>query len=122
MMEQMTLNDLKTGMHVVIRSGMEFVILRDTLFKDKDIMVSVVEDVNGGGNWIGLNSYNDNLTAINRELDDFDIIKVYQPKYEFTALEYKLDCSDTDLADIIFAEEVMTKTEAEEKFGIRIVG
>lgn len=120
MMEQLTKSDLKTGMHVVIRSGMEFVVLKDTLFKDKDIMVSVIED-EFSGNWIGLNIYNDNLTAINRELDDFDIVRVYQPKYEFTALEYKLDCSDTDLADIIFAEEVMTKTEAEEKFGIRIV-
>ena len=47
MMEQLTKSDLKTGMHVVIRSGMEFVVLRDTLFKDKDIMVSVSEDVNG---------------------------------------------------------------------------
>lgn len=121
MMEQLTKNDLKTGMHVVIRSGMEFVVLRDTLFKDKDIMVSVVEDVNGGGNWIGLNSYNDNLTTINRELDDFDIIRVYQPKYEFTTVECALDYSDADLSDIIFAEDVMTRAEAEEKFGIRIV-
>ena len=121
MMEQMTKDDLKTGMHVVIRSGREFVVLRDTLFKDKDIMVSVSEYVNGGGNWIGLNTYNDNLTTINRELDDFDIVRVYQPKYEFTTVECALDCSDTDLSDIIFAEEVMTKAEAEEKFGIRIV-
>ena len=121
MMEQLTKTDLKTGMHVVIRSGMEFVVLRDTLFKDKDIMVSVSEDVNGGGNWIGLNSYNDNLTAINRELDDFDIIRVYQPKYEFTTVECALDYSDADLSDIIFAEDVMTRAEAEEKFGIRIV-
>ena len=100
---------------------MEFVVLRDTLFKDKDIMVSVSEDVNGGGNWIGLNIYNDNLTAINRELDDFDIIRVYQPKYEFTTVECALDYSDADLSDIIFAEDVMTRAEAEEKFGIRIV-
>ena len=121
MMEQMTKSELKTGMHVVIRSGMEFVVLRDTLFKDKDIMVSVSEDVNGGGNWIGLNIYNDNLTAINRELDDFDIIRVYQPKYEFTTVECALDYSDADLSDIIFAEDVMTRAEAEEKFGIRIV-
>ena len=121
MMEQLTKSDLKTGMHVVIRSGMEFVVLRDTLFKDKDIMVSVAEDVNGSGNWVGLNMYNDNLTVINRELDDFDIIRVYQPKYEFTTVECALDYSDADLSDIIFAEDVMTRAEAEEKFGIRIV-
>lgn len=121
MMEQLTKSDLKTGMHVVIRSGMEFVVLRDTLFKDKDIMVSVTEDENGSGNWIGFDTYDENLTAINRELDDFDIVRVYQPKYEFTTVDYKLDCSDTDLSDMIFAEEVMTRAEAEEKFGIRIV-
>ena len=120
MMEQLTKSDLKTGMHVVIRSGMEFVVLRDTLFKDKDIMVSLTENENGGS-WIGFNSYDENLTAINRELDNFDIVRVYQPKYEFTTVECKLDCSDADLSDIIFAEEVMTKAEAEEKFGIRIV-
>lgn len=121
MMEQLTKSELKTGMHVVIRSGMEFVVLRDTLFKNKDIMVSVIEDSNGGGNWIGLDTYDENLTAINRELDDFDIVRVYQPKYEFTTLEYALDYDNADLSDIIFAEDVMTKAEAEEKFGIRIV-
>ena len=120
MMEQLTKSDLKTGMHVVIRSGMEFVVLRDTLFKDKDIMVSVIED-EFSGNWIGLNTYDENLTAINRELDDFDVVRVYQPKYEFTTIEYKLDTSNADLSDMVFAEEVMTKAEAEEKFGIRIV-
>jgi hypothetical protein len=61
------------------------------------------------------------MTTIDREFDDFDIVKVYQPVYECTTLEYKLDCSDTDLSDIIFAEDVMTRAEAEEKFGIRIV-
>lgn len=120
MMEQLTKSELRTGMHVVIRSGMEFLVLRDTLFKDKDIMVSVTEDVNSG-NWIGLDIYNYNLTVINRELDSFDIVRVYQPKYEFTTLEYALDYSDADLSDIVFAEDVMTKAEAEEKFGIRIV-
>ena len=121
MMEQMTKSALKTGMHVVIRSGIEFVVLRDTLFKDKDIMVSVSEDANGGGNWIGLNTYNENLTAINRELDDFDIVRVYHPAYEYTTLEYKLDNCPKCYSDMIFAEEVMTRAEAEEKFGIRIV-
>ena len=121
MMEQMTKNDLRTGMHVVTKDGSEWVVLRDTMFRDKDILVAVHED-DKCGNWFGLNIYNQNMTTINRELDNFDIVRVYQPFYECTTLEYKLDCCpEDDLADMIFAEETMTKAEAEQKFGIRIV-
>ena len=121
MMEQMTINELKTGMHVVTKDGSEWVVLRDTMFRDKDILVAVHED-DKCGNWLGLNGYNQNMTTIDREFDDFDIVKVYQPVYECTTLEYKLDtCPDDNLTDMIFAEEIMTKAEAEQKFGIRIV-
>lgn len=120
MMEQMTKNDLRTGMHVVTKEGMEFVVLKDTLFADGDILVAPHED-DKSGDWLPLDKYNDNLTYSNAELSYFDIVRAYQPKYEFTTLEYKLDCSDVDLSDMVFAEEVMTKAEAEEKFGIRIV-
>ena len=120
MMEQMTKDELKTGMHVVTKEGMEFVVMKDTLFVHRDILVTPHEDENSG-NWLPLDSYNDNLTFGDKEFSCFDIVRVYQPRYEFTTLEYKLDCSDVDLSDMIFAEEVMTKAEAEEKFGIRIV-
>ena len=120
-MEQMTKNDLKTGMHVVTKDGSEWVVLRDTMFRDKDIIVAVHED-DKCGNWLSLNNYNNNMTCIDREFDYFDIVRVYQPVYECTTLECKLDiCPDDDLADMIFAEEPMTKAEAEQKFGIRIV-
>ena len=125
MMEQMTLNDLRTGMHVVTRDGSEWVVLKDTMFRSKDILVSVYEDNRSGnsGNWLSLKGYNQNMTATDREFDNFDIVRVYQPKYECTTLEYKLDCCpESDFTNIIFAEETMTKAEAEEKFGIRIVG
>jgi len=121
MMEQLTKSDLRTGMHVVTREGVEFVVLKDTLFADGDILVAPHEEDDNHGNWLSLDKYNDNLTFGDAEFNYFDIVRVYQPKYEFTTLEYKLDCSDVDLSDIIFAEEVMTKAEAEEKFGIRIV-
>ena len=120
MMEQMTKDDLRTGMHVVTKEGTEFVVMKDTLFADGDILVAPHED-DTSGNWLPLDKYNDNLTCSDAEFSCFDIVRVYQPKYEFTTLEYKLDCSDVDLSDMIFAEEVMTKAEAEEKFGIRIV-
>ena len=121
MMEQMTLNDLKTGMHVVTRDGSEWVVLRDTMFRDKDILVAVHED-DKCGSWLSLKGYNQNMTAIAREFDNFDIIRIYQPVYECTTLEYKLDCCpDDNLADIIFAEDIYSKAEAEQKFGIRII-
>jgi hypothetical protein len=121
MMEQIIINDLKTGMHVVTRDGSEWVVLRDTMFRDKDILVAVHED-DKCGNLLGLNGYNQNMTTTDREFDDFDIVKVYQPVYECTTLEYKLDtCPDDDLVNMLFAEETMTKAEVEEKFGIRIV-
>lgn len=121
MMEQMTINDLKTGMHVVTRDGSEWVVLKDTMFRDKDILVAVHED-NKCGSWLSLKAYKQNMTTIDREFDDFDIVKVYQPTFECTTLEYKLDtCPDDNLADMIFAEETMTKAEAEQRFGIRIV-
>ncbi len=120
MMEQMTKGDLKTGMHVVTKNGVEWVVLRDTMFHDKDILI-VVHEEDGCEGWLPLKSYNNNMTIIDRGFADFDIVRVYQPKYEFTTLEYKLDCHDEDLSDKIFAEETMTKAEAENKFGIRIV-
>lgn len=62
------------------------------------------------------------MTTTDREFDVFDIIRVYQPVFEGATLEYKLDtCPEDGFADMIFAEETMTKAEAEQKFGIRIV-
>lgn len=120
MMEQMTLNDLKTGMHVVTRDGSEWVVLKDTMFHNKDILVAVHED-DSYGNWLSLKGYNQNMTTTDREFNNFDIVRVYQPKYEHTTLEYKLDCCPEDWLDMIFSEEIMTKAEAEQKLGVRIV-
>ena len=117
MMEQMTLNDLKTGMHVVTRDGIEYMVLKDTTY-NKDILVAVHEDEDRGS-WRELDDYNNNMT--HKRNRDSDIIKVYAPRYEYTTLDYKFDCLYEGYADILFAEEIMTKAEAEEKFGIRIV-
>ena len=121
MMEQMTLSELKTGMHVVTREGSEFVVLKDTLFAKEDVLVTPHDEDNGNGDWLPLSNYNDNLTFRDTNYSCFDIVRVYQPKYAFTALEYKLDCCPEYYSDMIFAEQIMTKAEAEQKFGIRIV-
>lgn len=117
MMEQMTLNDLKTGMHVVTRDGIEWVVLKDTTY-NKDILIAVQEDEYNGC-WCELEGYNNNMT--HKTKHDNDIIRVYTPIYEYTTLQYKYDCCHEGLADMVFAEEAMTKAEAEQKFGIRIV-
>lgn len=117
MMEQMTLNDLKTGMHVVTRDGVEYVVLKDTSF-NKDMIIAVHED-EFRNCWGELQSYNENMTHKNQR--DKDIVKVYAPIYEYTTLAYKFDCCYEGMADMLFAEEIMTKAEAEQKFGIRIV-
>lgn len=117
MMEQMTLNDLKTGMHVVARDGIEYMVLKDTVY-NKDILIAVHED-ECGGSWREFEDYNNNMT--NKNHRDDDIIKVYAPIYQYTILDYKFDCLHEGIADMIFAEETMTKEEAEQKFGIRIV-
>lgn len=117
MMEQMTLNDLKTGMHVITRDGTECVVLKDTSF-NKDMLIAVHEDEHRNS-WSELQSYNDDMTHKTRS--DDDIVRVYAPIYEYTTLEYKFDCLHEGLANMIFAEETMTKAEAEQKFGIRII-
>lgn len=116
MMEQMTKDDLKTGMHVVTRDGVEYMVLKDTTY-NKDILVAVHED-EYSGSWRELEDYNNNMT--HKKHRDDDIIRVYAPIYEYTTLAYKFDCIE-GMSNIIFAEETMTKAEAEQKFGIRIV-
>ena len=117
MMEQMTIDDLKTGMHVVTRDGTEWMVLRDTTF-NKDMLIAVHEDEHRNC-WSELQSYNNNMTHKTRR--DDDIIRVYTPIYEYTTLEYKFDCCHDGIADMVFAEEAMTKKEAEQKFGVRII-
>ena len=79
-----------------LKRGMK-VTLRDG---SKCIVSNSLVDVNDGS-WEEIESYNENMT--NKYTDELDIIEV-------------VDCN----GNLIFAEEVMTKAEAEAKFGIRI--
>ena len=94
MMEQMTLGELKRGMKVTLRNGSKCVV--SNCKWDNSLV-----DVNNG-TWEGLESYNENMTNIFKKT--LDIVEV----------------TDNN-GNIIFAEETMTRAEAEEKFGIRIV-
>ena len=116
MMEQMTLSELKTGMHVVTRDGIEYVVLKDTTY-NKDIIVAVHDDDHADC-WGELKDYNNDMTHKNTR--EYDIVRVYMPMFEYTTIKCKFDC-DEGISDMIFSEETMTKAEAEKKFGIRIV-
>ena len=100
MMEQMTLGEIKRGMKATLRDGSKCVV-SNCRWGDTECNSSLV-DVNNG-DWEGLESYNENMT--NKYETSLDIVEV----------------TDRD-GNIIFAEETMTKAEAEAKFGIRIVG
>ena len=92
MMEQMTIKELEVGMHVKLRDGSMCVVCKLDNF--------MLIDVNDGTYEYSYR-YNDNMTSkTTRELDIVEI---------------------TDNGKIIFTEEVMTKAEAEEKFGVRII-
>ena len=94
MMEQMTIDELHKGMHVTLRDGSKCVI---STIKVNRYVVDI-ED----GSWESFDSYHANMT--NKDFSSLDIIEVF----------------DNNGVQI-FAEETMTKAEAEAKFGIRIV-
>ena len=98
MMEQMTLSEIKRGMKVTLRDGSKCVVSNCRWDANN---VSSLVDVNNG-TWEGLEAYNENMT--NQYENSLDIVEV----------------TDRD-GNIIFAEETMTRAEAEAKFGIRIV-
>lgn len=128
MMEQMTINDLKTGMHVVLRNGDEMIVMKGAKKGEEgliDLSNGIADDGTFKGTWCDLSFYNDNMTHFHYDDDDsmskYDIVKVYDIAiYDdavFTKIKDNHDYDDT----IIYVEEVMTKAEAEKKFGIRIV-
>ena len=97
MMEQMTVNELKRGMKVTLRNGNKCVV---SGVRWLDSYHDSLVDINDGS-WEGIESYNENMT--NMYDNTLDIIEVIDRG-----------------GNIIFAEETMTKAEAEVKFGIRI--
>lgn len=72
----MKLKDLKTGMRIILRDGQEYIVLKNVITpctSEKEVDMYICTD----GGWMSSISYNDDLTAKNREYKKFDIIKVY---------------------------------------------
>ena len=84
------LSDLRTGMHVILRNGNEYVILKDddgvcavNRSDCKMVFISLVED----GSWFDEDSFNEDLTC--EGYPEWDIVKVTQPLYVCDILSSK---------------------------------
>lgn len=68
----MKIEDLKTGMRLIMRNGYEFIVLKnvETPYRKKQDMYV---DLNGG--WMSSGLYNEDLTAISDH--NFDIMEIY---------------------------------------------
>lgn len=116
MMEQMTINDLKTGMHVVLRSGNEGVVLRGGNFEDTIVMLD-------GGRHSLLSNHNEDMSSVYHFCEGCDIVKVYDVNPTLT--RYMFECVDgienDDIKLIYVEEEPITRVEAEKLLGRKII-
>lgn len=115
MMEQMKLSELKTGMHVVLRGGHEGIVFRNGNFEDTIVMINT-------GLHSKLSDHEENMRSVYDYLPECDIVKVYDIDPNYTTHMFNcVDNQNYEGVTLIYAEETMTRKEAEEKFGIRIV-
>jgi hypothetical protein len=123
MMEQMTLNELKTGMHVVTRDGGEYIVLKDTCCGDKgndDYYADVIIGIpTVGHTFTGLSNYRTDMTN-KMKLTNLDIVAVYSCDsiiYVFESIKDKPQA----FTQIYAEEEPITRAEAEKLLGRKIV-
>lgn len=122
MMEQMTLRELKTGMHVVLRDGGEYIVLKDTCLEgslsdyNKDIIKAI--PLNDGG-FTSLSNYNEDMTH-NWGFKEIDIIAVYNCNNVCDIFKSIKD-ADTSFVQIFAEEDTITRKEAEQRLGVKIV-
>ena len=116
----MKLSDLKTGMHVILRDGDEYIVFKDTCFSfctNDAYLKDIIKGLNGG-TYTSLNNYDEDFTNIDG-IKDLDIVEVY--RCDFTSSIFESVKDEPDAFTLIFAERpIMTRKEAEEKFGIKI--
>ena len=119
MMEQMTLKELKTGMHVVLRSGKEGVVFRGGNFEDTIVMIDT-------GLHSKLSDHTEDMRTTYDWIPECDIVKVYDVDPNYT--RHMFDCVNGKENDgihgieLIYAEEEpITRVEAEKLLGRKIV-
>jgi hypothetical protein len=118
MMEQMTINDLKTGMHVVLRNDEEGIVFRDTTCGDLIVMLN--------GMHSEFNKWYDGMA--HTMFSELDIVKVYDIDTIHCGLMLKSvnntenDKDSLSVVELIYAEEEpITRAEAEKLLGRKIV-
>ena len=123
MMEQMTLDELKTGMHVITRDGTEFVVLKNTCCGDKDndtyYTDVIVEIPTIGHTFTGLSNYREDMTN-QMGMKKLDIVAVYSCDsiiYVFESIKDKPQA----FTQIYAEEEPITRAEAEKLLGRKII-
>ena len=117
MMEQMTLSELKTGMHVVLRNGDEMVVMKGA--QNEDGIVNLPNTTSDRGSWCDLSTYRNNMT--NLTMSSLDIVRVYDIHIYYDAV-FKNIKNNHEYDDmIIYEEEAITRAEAERRLGVRII-
>ena len=111
----MTVDDLKTGMMVMLENGQFFIVMRDFIEDHNDIFAGLSNDVNIPNIYIHLSNYNNDMTS--KTASWLDIMRVYQ------TYEGQIDIMSKLLWERKKYKEVTIK-EIEEKFGckVKIVG
>lgn len=74
----MKLSELKTGMHVILRDGNEYIVLKDTclcLFDTDTYGKNIIKKLNGA-TYTSLDNYNEDFTNTDG-LKNLDIVEVY---------------------------------------------
>lgn len=125
------LSDLKTGMHVILRDGDEYIVLKDTCLYnsnyDYDTYEKNIIKTLNSRTYTSLNNYNEDFTsAISNELD---IVEVYTCNYITAILESVKNEPDSftrifeEKPTKIFEEKPtkkMTLEEIEKELGYKI--
>lgn len=116
----MKLSDLKTGMHVILRDGNEYIVLKDTclcLFYDT-YGKNIIKNLNGA-TYTSLDNYNEDFTNTDG-FKNLDIVEVYTCDCVSAILKSAKD--EPDSFTRIFEERPtkMTLEEIEKELGYKI--
>lgn len=123
MMEQMTLSELKTGMHIIYRDGSEYLVLKDTCFGDRDdddyVKDVIVEIPKSGHCFTSLKNYNKDFT-IASGFRSIDIVAVYNCDNVVYVLDSVKDKPEA-FTQIFEEEKPITRAEAEKLLSRKII-
>lgn len=102
---------LKSGDTLITRNGSKYKVFLD--YETKNYGIGIFANVNGGG-FNDLSVYDDDLN--NPENEDYDIVKIYEPKYPSLVMSESLD--DYDLVWEEKKIKEMTVEEIEKELNI----